>query len=164
MPRPPRRAARVGERFHTWLERRFTTAPTLLDEPDETRDPDADLARLIDAFEAGPFARRTPMATEVPFSLFLGGQVVRGRIDAVFDDRGRPEVIDWKTGRARPNPLQLAVYRLAWAELHGLDPGDVAVAFYDVLAGTLTRPSGLPDRAALERLVARLTPGAPPGP
>ena len=27
-----------------------------------------------------------PLATEVPFALFLGGHVVRGRIDAVFDD------------------------------------------------------------------------------
>ncbi|MBK8463053.1 MAG: UvrD-helicase domain-containing protein [Nigerium sp.] len=164
MPRPPRRAARVGERFHTWLERRFTAAPTLLDEPGEVVDADADLARLIAAFEAGPFARRTPLATEVPFSLFLGGQVVRGRIDAVFDDGGRPEVVDWKTGRARPNPLQLAVYRLAWAELHGLDTGDVDVAFYDVLAGRLTRPSRLPDRADLETLVARLATPAPNAP
>ncbi len=167
LPRPPRRAARVGERFHTWLERRFTTAPTLLDEADEadeTREPDADLARLIEAFQAGPFAHRTPLATEVPFSLFLGGQVVRGRIDAVFGDRGRPEVVDWKTGRARPNPLQLAVYRLAWAELHGLDPAEVDVAFYDVLAGTLTRPSRLPDRDGLESLVAGLVPAAMPGP
>ncbi|MFT3877873.1 MAG: ATP-dependent DNA helicase [Propioniciclava sp.] len=158
MPRPPRRAARVGERFHTWLERRFTAAPTLLDDPVDDLDADADLQRLIDAFESGPFAGRTPVATEIPFSLFLGGQVVRGRIDAVFEDRGRPQVIDWKTGRGSANPLQLAVYRLAWAELHGLDIEDVEVGFYDVLARTLTRPSQLPGREELERLVTRMTP------
>ncbi|MBB1502178.1 ATP-dependent helicase [Propioniciclava sp. MC1683] len=158
MPRPPRRAARVGELFHAWLERRFVATPALLEDPDEDVATDADLARLVAAFEAGPFADRTPHATEVPFSLFLAGQVVRGRIDAVFTDRGRPEVVDWKTGRGRANPLQLAVYRLAWAELNGLAVDDVDAAFFDVTRGVLVRPSGLPDRAGLERLVGRLTP------
>ncbi|MDO5534455.1 MAG: ATP-dependent DNA helicase [Propionibacteriaceae bacterium] len=153
MPTPPRRAARVGELFHTWLERRFTAAPTLLVDPDEETPADADLAALVEAFEAGPFADRTAHATEVPFSLFLAGQVVRGRIDAVFTDGDRPEVVDWKTGRGRPNPLQLAVYRLAWAELQGLEVEEVDAAFHDVLTGRVIRPRDLPDRAGLERLV-----------
>ncbi len=159
MPAPPRRAARVGELFHAWLERRFAATPSLLDDPDDDAAPDEALSALIDAFEAGPFADRTPHATEVPFSLFLAGQVVRGRIDAVFTDGGRPEVVDWKTGRGRPNPLQLAVYRLAWAELNGLEVDDVDAAFHDVLTGEVIRPRGLPDRAGLEQVVGRLTPG-----
>ena len=159
MPAPPRRAARVGELFHAWLERRFTAAPTLLVEHDDEVGSDAELARLVTAFEAGPFADRTPHATEVPFSLFLAGQVVRGRIDAVFTDGERPEVIDWKTGRARANPLQLAVYRLAWAELAGLHVDQVDAAFHDVLTGRVLRPQRLPDRARLEAVVGRLTPG-----
>ena len=159
MPPPPRRAARVGELFHAWLERRFTAAPTLLVEHDDEVGSDAELARLVTAFEAGPFADRTPHATEVPFSLFLAGQVVRGRIDAVFTDGERPEVIDWKTGRARANPLQLAVYRLAWAELAGLHVDQVDAAFHDVLTGRVLRPQRLPDRARLEAVVGRLTPG-----
>ena len=159
MPAPPRRAARVGELFHAWLERRFTAAPTLLAEPDEEVRTDAGLAALVEAFESGPFADRTPYATEVPFSLFLAGQVVRGRIDAVFTDAGRTEVVDWKTGRGRPNPLQLAVYRLAWAELQGIGVADVDAAFVDVLTGQVVRPTGLPGRHVLERMVGRLAPG-----
>ncbi len=120
---------------------------------------DAGLAALVEAFESGPFADRTPYATEVPFSLFLAGQVVRGRIDAVFTDAGRTEVVDWKTGRGRPNPLQLAVYRLAWAELQGIGVADVDAAFVDVLTGQVVRPTGLPGRHALERMVGRLAPG-----
>ena len=159
MPAPPRRAARVGELFHAWLERRFVATPTLIEDPDEEPTTDADLAALVASFEAGPFADRTPHATEVPFSLFLAGQVVRGRIDAVFTDRGRHEVVDWKTGRGRANPLQLAVYRLAWAELNGLPLDEVEASFFDVSRGTLVRPSDLPDRAGLERLVGRLARG-----
>lgn len=158
MPTPPRRAARVGELFHAWLERRFTAAPTLLAEPDDEVESDAELARLVSAFESGPFAHRTPHATEVPFSLFLAGQVVRGRIDAVFTDGGRPEVVDWKTGRGRPNPLQLAVYRLAWSELAGVPLEEVDAAFHDVLTGKVIRPVGLPDREGLESVVGRLAP------
>ena len=159
MPTAPRRAARVGELFHAWLERRFVATPALLEDPDEDLAGDADLAKLVAAFEAGPFATRTPAATEVPFSLFLGGQVVRGRIDAVFADRGRHEVVDWKTGRGRANPLQLAVYRLAWAELNGLAVDEVEAMFFDVQAATLVRPSDLPGRADLERLVGALARG-----
>ncbi len=157
MPRPPRRQAWVGERFHAWLERRFASAPTLLDDdPDDGAPTDESLGALIEAFEAGPYADRHPLATEVPFSLFLGGQVVRGRIDAVFDEGGRPCVVDWKTGRAASaDPLQLSVYRLAWAELHGLALADVDAVFYDVATRRTVRPRRLLDRTALDALVAR---------
>ena len=50
-------------------------------------DDDDDLRELIEAFEQGPFARpATPHAVEAPFALVLAGQVVRGRIDAVYRD------------------------------------------------------------------------------
>lgn len=159
MPRAPLAATRQGERFHAWLERRFSgevSLPDVLDDPP----PGARLDALIDAFESGPWADRVPIAVEVPFALVLGGRVVRGRIDAVYTDRGRPEVVDWKTGQARrADPVQLAVYRLAWAELTGTDPAAIDVAFVDVLTGRAIRPGGLPDRGALESLVA----GSPPG-
>ena len=158
MPVRPASASRTGEAFHAWLERRFSVAPVLVHADDPPEEPDATLAALVAAFEAGRFGRRQPTAVEVPFSLVLGGQVVRGRIDAVFTDEGRPDVVDWKTGGARqPDPLQLAVYRLAWAELNGLAADDVGAAFHDVLADRLIRPASLPDRAELERLVAGLT-------
>ncbi|WP_342371713.1 ATP-dependent DNA helicase [Propioniciclava soli] len=159
MPRPPRPAARTGERFHAWLERRFATAASLLvDAPDDEADTDADLAALIAAFEEGPYADATPIATEVPFALFLGGQVVRGRIDAVFDEHGRACVVDWKTGHAAgADPLQLAVYRLAWAEITGVDVAEVDAVFHDVPTGAVIRPTNLPGREALDAMVARTT-------
>ena len=82
-------------------------------------DDEDDLAELIARFEAGPFADRVPHAVEPPFALVLAGQVVRGRIDAVYAEPDGYLVVDWKTNRAATaDPLQLAIYRLAWAELH----------------------------------------------
>ncbi|MGK5639660.1 UvrD-helicase domain-containing protein [Streptomyces sp. URMC 126] len=64
------------------------------------------------------------------------------------------EIVDWKTGRdGTADPLQLAVYRLAWAERHGLPLSAVAAAFVHVRDGRVVRPSGLPDRAGLERIL-----------
>jgi DNA helicase-2/ATP-dependent DNA helicase PcrA len=93
---------------------------------------------------------------ETPFTLVLGGRLVRGRIDAVFATAdGRPQVVDWKTGNAhRADPLQLACYRLAWAELNGLAAAEVDAVFYDLHSAEIVRPSDLPDRAGLERLLA----------
>lgn len=156
MPVPPRRETRVGEGFHAWLERRLASEPTLL--PAETDEvPDVPLATLIDRFQAGQYADRTPDEVEVPFALVLGGQVIRGRIDAVYTDAGGVQVVDWKTGAARrANPLQLAVYRVAWAEIAGLDVADVDAVFYDVQRDEVIRPRGLLGRPQLERLVERL--------
>ena len=82
------------------------------------------------------------MAVEPPFALVLGGQVVRGRIDAVFaEDDGGFLLVDWKTNRAHDaDPVQLAVYRLAWAELHGVPLERVRAAFYYVRDGEVVDP------------------------
>ncbi|RNL77270.1 ATP-dependent helicase [Nocardioides marmorisolisilvae] len=160
MPRPPSRAARFGTRFHTWVEQRFGQQQVL--DPDDLPgradvgiESDEDLAAAIEAFEAGPFAERVPHATETPFALVLAGQVVRGRIDAVFaEPDGRWLVVDWKTGRAdSADPLQLAVYRLAWAELVGVPVEKVSAAFHYVRTGETVEPDDLLDRPGLEGLL-----------
>ncbi|WP_432095060.1 UvrD-helicase domain-containing protein [Streptomyces sp. bgisy100] len=184
MPRPPQPAARRGTRFHAWVESRFEELPLPmlgpdelpggLDGPDDRTDPDIsdehDLTALKEAFERTPYAHRTPYRVEEPFQLTLAGRLIRGRIDAVYRERGqdgdRYEIVDWKTGRGRTaDPLQLAVYRLAWAERHGLPLSAVTASFLHVRSGEVVRPSGLPDRAALERLLlsgaAQPVPGGP---
>ncbi|WP_189981444.1 ATP-dependent helicase [Streptomyces capoamus] len=164
MPRPPQPAARRGTRFHAWVEARFEELTLPLLEPDELPGADAeiaderDLEALKEAFERTEYAQRTPYRVEAPFQLTLAGRVVRGRIDAVYrngdGDGTTYEIVDWKTGRARTaDPLQLAVYRLAWAEQQGVPPESVTAAFLYVRTGEVVRPEGLPDRAALERLL-----------
>ncbi len=158
MPRLISPEQRAGTAFHRWLEQRFAAQAPLVDDlPDDTDTVDQ---ALRDAFLTGPFADRTPLAVEVPFSLVLGGRLVRGRIDAVFDgaDGHRFLVVDWKTGHAgAADPLQLAYYRLAWAELSGAPVAAVDAVFYDVQQGGVRRPGALPDREQLEGIVTRLS-------
>jgi DNA helicase-2/ATP-dependent DNA helicase PcrA len=115
---------------------------------------DADLGELQRAFQASPYAARRPHAVEAPFALPLGGRVVRGRIDAVYDlGGGRWEVVDWKTGNEPADPLQLAVYRLAWARLQGVPPDAVDAAFLYVRTGDVVRHDDLPGADELAALL-----------
>ena len=160
MPRPPSRAARFGTVFHAWVEARFGQQPLL--DPDDLPgrydtgiDDDADLDAVIAAFEQGPFADRVPHAVEASFALVLAGQVVRGRIDAVYDEPdGGFLLVDWKTNRHEDaDPLQLALYRVAWAELRGVPLEQVRAAFHYVRTGRTVEPADLPDRQALEAML-----------
>jgi DNA helicase-2/ATP-dependent DNA helicase PcrA len=159
MPRQPSSAARFGTRFHAWVEARF--GQQLLLDPDELAgradagiDDESDLKDLIVAFEAGPFADRVPHAVEAPFALVLAGQVVRGRIDAVYRTDDGFLVVDWKTNRAETaDPLQLGIYRLAWAEMAGVPVEQVAAGFYYVRTGNLVEHTELPVRTDLEALL-----------
>ena len=165
MPRPPSPAARFGTRFHAWVESRFGQQQMI--DPDELPgrgdlgiDDEDDLRELIARFEEGPFADRTPYVVEPAFALVLAGQVVRGRIDAVYQEQVDGVegflVVDWKTNQKQTaDPLQLAIYRLAWAELAGVEPERVRVAFHYVRSGETVTPdeAELPGRPALERIV-----------
>jgi DNA helicase-2/ATP-dependent DNA helicase PcrA len=160
MPRPPSPAALFGTRFHAWVEARFGQQQLL--DPDELPgrgdagiEDDADLQDLIERFENGPFADRVPVGVEAPFALVLAGQVVRGRIDAVYaEPDGRWLVVDWKTNREQTaDPLQLALYRLAWADLVGVPVAQVDAAFHYVRTGQTVVPADLPERAALDELL-----------
>ncbi|MEV5435473.1 UvrD-helicase domain-containing protein [Streptomyces sp. NPDC052682] len=173
MPRPPQPAARRGTRFHAWVESRFEALTLPLLEPDDLPGRDAeiadehDLEALKDAFERTAYAHRTPYRVEAPFQLALAGRVVRGRIDAVYKEgdgeQATYEIVDWKTGRGgTADPLQLALYRLAWAEQQGVPLESVTAAFLYVRTGEVVRPEGLPDRAALERLLLGETSGDEP--
>lgn len=153
MPRLVSQAQRWGIDFHRWLENRFANQAALL--ADESELVGATYDRLREGFEASPYANAVPVAVETPFTLVLSGQLVRGRIDAVFiGDDGRHHVVDWKTGSAAAaDPLQLACYRLAWAEMTSVPVSEVDAVFYDLQRGEVVRPPSLADRAGLEAVV-----------
>jgi DNA helicase-2/ATP-dependent DNA helicase PcrA len=118
----------------------------------------------VETFRQSEWAHRAPAHVEVPVETRIGDVVVRGRIDAVFRDAdGRWDLVDWKTGR-RPSAaqlkvkaVQLAVYRLAWARLAGVEPSAVGAAFLYVATGELVRPPLL-DEAELAALLAAPAP------
>ncbi|MEH0826794.1 MULTISPECIES: ATP-dependent helicase [unclassified Micromonospora] len=166
MPTEPNPYARRGTAFHTWLEQRFG-ADRLLDvdelpgAADADAAPDEALAELQERFLASEWAERVPVEVEVPFATVLAGVVVRGRMDAVFArPGGRYDVVDWKTGRqpsgreAEAAAVQLAVYRLAWAELAGVPVDRVGAAFHYVRDQVTVRPADLLDADGLTALIA----------
>ena len=170
MPRPPAPYARRGTAFHQWLEERFgqqrlIDADDLFgadDAEDAAAGLDADLTDLRDRFEASSWAGRWPREVEVPFETLIGDRLVRGRIDAVFDDAGDGtfDVVDWKTGQPPSSAaeqhavaVQLAAYRLAWAALAGVPVGRVRAAFHYIRPGLTVRPADLLDEAGLAALI-----------
>ena len=166
MPRRPHPAARLGTELHRWIEGQYAIQTLFdleeLDAADE-HDTDAGLAELREAFLRTPYAARAPLAVEEPFALSLGGRVVRGRIDAVFArPDGGVEVVDWKSGRRGGiSDVQLAIYRLAWAELSGIHPDRISAAFVMVQTGEVIESAHLLDRADLERILASAGPSGP---
>ena len=165
MPVRPDPQSRRGTAFHRWLEQRFGSQQLLdLDElpgaGDEGAADDAALAELQAAFLRGAWADRVPTAVEVGFATTVAGVVIRGRMDAVFaGEDGAFDVIDWKTGRrpsgrhAQAVAIQLAAYRLAWAELAGVPVDDVRAGFYYVRDDLTVRPADLLDADGLEGLI-----------
>lgn len=158
MPREPVAGARFGTRFHAWVETQFAEGQQSLLDPgdlpgrgDTHIQDDDELDEVIRSFQDGPYGGSSPYAVEAPFSIMLGGQQVIGRIDAVYRTETGFDVVDWKTNRrATSDPLQLAIYRLAWAELQGIDPSQVDGVFYYVRLDEVRRYSDLPGRADLE--------------
>ncbi|MGH3676784.1 MAG: RecB family exonuclease, partial [Mycobacterium sp.] len=163
LPVRPDAHALLGTAFHDWVQR-FYGAERLFDLDDLPGAVDGELARadaeglaeLQAAFAASPWATRTPVDVEVPFDMVIAGTsntIVRGRIDAVFDDGdGGVTVVDWKTGEPPQTPeaerhaaVQLAVYRLAWAALQGRPATSVRAAFHYVRSGQTVTPKSLPE-------------------
>jgi len=175
VPQPPSPQARLGTRFHAWVEGYFGAA-TLVDvdalpgADDDSLPAAADLERLREAFRATPWADRRPMAVEQEVHTSVDGYVVNSRIDAVFGDVDRTDVpdgvvvVDWKTGRPPEDPaeraareLQLAVYRLAWSRWKGLPLEKVRAAFCYVATGTTVYPEHLLDEEGITALLRGVT-------
>ena len=174
MPQRPTPYARRGTAFHAWLEQRFGAAQLLdLDElpgaADEGSASDDALADLQEAFLASDWADRRPVEAEVPFETVIAGVAVRGRMDAVFaDPDGGFTVVDWKTGplpddaRLPALAVQLAAYRMAWADLAGVPPENVRAAFHYVRADVTLRPADLLDADGLRALLESVPTAARP--
>ena len=173
MPRQPSRAARFGTRFHHWVERYFDSRlpngglgqqqlidlDDLPDRADSGTHGEQELRNLCEAFASGRFGGTVPYAIEAPFSIWIAGRLIRGRIDAVYQQppesrEARFQVVDWKTGSTEAaDPLQLAIYRLAWAEAYGLPLSEIDAIFFHVRTDEIVRPQALPDRQEIEAIL-----------
>jgi DNA helicase-2/ATP-dependent DNA helicase PcrA len=116
-----------------------------LTEPDDVADPlDAPEPGGTDPFEVfrrSAYAERTPHLIEAPFDLELDNGVrVRGRIDAVYSDRDRWEIVDFKSGRLKDDPamdVQLETYAVALDRVGVLDGRPTDAVFVYLGGGSL---------------------------
>jgi ATP-dependent DNA helicase UvrD/PcrA len=144
LPERPSPARRIGVEVHRWIEERARGLTGLADEEALDR-PGAHversrLAELQDSFAKLGYQERPlahldtgePMA-ELPFVIKIGGRLVRGRIDAVYETQdGGLEVVDFKTG-AETDFDQLSFYAAALNQL-GIGAGRPLTLTYVYLA------------------------------
>jgi DNA helicase-2/ATP-dependent DNA helicase PcrA len=164
MPERPYRATRLGTLFHSWVEERSgvgALAETIdafdaeQDDPDRQIERD-ELDRLIETFERSPWASLKPIEVEREVHLPFDGRVIICKIDAVYRVNGRYQVVDWKTGKAPKDSLdlerrqlQLAIYRLAYARWAGIDASVIDACFYFVSDDTIIEPERIFDETEL---------------
>lgn len=178
MPDKPYRATRLGTQFHEWVESRFgstSSSETLdalaieIDGVDTDGVADAEkLAELQATFERSAWATRKPVDVEIEIHVPFDDRVVICKIDAVYADGDRYEIVDWKTGRAprdaadlEAKQLQLALYRLAYAQWKNIAPEKIDAAFYFVADDTVIRPEHIFSESELRAAWARSVGTAP---
>ena len=162
VPRSQDPYSRRGTEFHMWVEKQFSAMTLFDDSYMDYFDPieeDGKLEDLKKAWLSSTYANRTPAAIEVPFESVVGGVLIRGRIDAVYETADGFEVVDWKTGSKQLGEsaaIQLAMYRLAWAKLKNIDVTKVSAAFHYVPTSVTDKRADLLDEAALVSLIQSL--------
>ena len=163
MPERPYKATQIGTLFHSWVEERYGLGGTSeeldalgfeLDDGDAAGD--AELVRLQDTFARSIWAGRKPIDVEREIHLPFDGRIVICKIDAVYFDGDRYQVVDWKTGKAPKDAadlerkqLQLALYRLAYARWAGVSPDLIDAVFYFVADDAVVTPDRIFDEAEL---------------
>ena len=165
MPRPPQPAARRGTRFHAWVEARFEELRLPMLEPEELPGGDAEIADERDLESPQGGLRTHPVRP--PHAVPRGGPLparhrrpgrpgpYRRRLpESDGDGRRRTRSSTGRPAAHRTaDPLQLAVYRLAWAEQQGVPLDSVRAAFLYVRTGEVVDPRASPAGTALERLL-----------
>ncbi len=158
LPRRFGAAARRGTAIHRQIELHNLGAIPLT-EPEDVADPADDTQARppgsggldpFDVFMESRFASMTPRFTEAPFEISLDqGVKVRGRIDAVYVENDRWEIVDFKSGRARSDPglkVQLETYAVAMDRIHDIGTDPLTVTFAYLGGGRLEERSEVADR------------------
>jgi DNA helicase-2/ATP-dependent DNA helicase PcrA len=170
MPNHIDKYARRGTDFHLWLENHFEH-PSLISMDDlfnqsssviSEEFADAPLDKLRKAWLASEWASKQPVGVEVGFETMIDNTLIRGRIDAVYQNGDQFEVVDWKTGKVKDGDdlataaIQLAMYRLAYSKLKTVPIEKISAAFHYVADNQTVRPADILDEQALITLVSKI--------
>lgn len=161
MPEKPYTQTMAGTLFHSWVEQRFgilSNSEELdsleLAHEDEATTRTVEELRAI--FEESRFSRMTPHSIESEIQVTIQGNTFICKLDAVFKTETGYEIVDWKTGKPpvgekeiADRALQLALYRMAFARLHGIDPAKIEVCLYYVADDLEIKPEVVPSEGEL---------------
>ena len=141
MPKAPHFGADMGTLFHEWVENYYRqrahggsmVALPGAEDYDKLQSEileQAALRELIEQFSESEWASEQPFAVEEPFTVIIHDRIVKGRIDAVFQDGDRWILVDWKThSQHDADPVQLSIYRIAYAKKHNIPLERITAAF-----------------------------------
>ena len=162
MPNHIDKYARRGTAFHLWVEKQFVD-PQIFDEDifdgGNQNPDDLPLKELQEKWRTSLWSSKVPVGVEVPFETVIGSTLIRGRIDAVYKEGDKYEVVDWKTGKAKSGDdlevaaIQLAMYRLAYSKLFNIPLAMISAAFHYVGSNETVRPADLFSEAQLISIV-----------
>lgn len=111
-------------------------------------------------FERSRFGTTKPRWVEVPFRLAWDDRRVRGRIDAIYETGDGWEVVDFKSGRPRPDPariVQLQAYAVAVDEgILGTERPESLTVTFAYFGDGLEEVSEVVDEAWLTQARARI--------
>jgi len=150
LPTEPSRAATLGQMFHDRVEsllHSWSGQETLELDQDWQPSPDSAVGRrldtLVDNFKRSWWADQSNglrlVETEQSLTVNVGGFVLRGRADAIFEDvQGDLVLVDWKTGgldskTGGPKPehtTQLELYRAMVAQVRSIPAARIQAAIY----------------------------------
>ncbi len=135
LPRRGSNAATIGTAVHRWIETRHGPQGVLVDHEHITGESAGVVAGLRRSFTESAYADHAPISAEAQFDLFVGGHMVRGRVDAIYaHPDGTIELVDFKTGRppVQGDPsaaTQMLIYAIAAADTFKFDPEQLRASF-----------------------------------
>jgi DNA helicase-2/ATP-dependent DNA helicase PcrA len=147
-------SATEGTHFHSCIEEYFAASDDA-----ETQLTDSEIGLN---FLGSRFADRKPFAIEQQIEFVLAGVVVVCKLDAVFENAGLYEVVDWKSGKTPDGPdlaarsIQLALYRIALSEWLSVGVEQIQVSFYFAADGKEVAPDALLSKPELEEKLAEV--------
>lgn len=137
--------AQRGTEFHRLLEERWLKDVELTEQ--DWAEEDFDLKAN---FDSSRFAAIKPEYVEQSIEFELGGLIVVCKIDAVFNQNGEYQVVDWKSGSSPTNQedldvrsIQLALYRIAFSKWQRIGVERVRASFFFAGDGKEVTPEKL---------------------
>ncbi|MFM1796103.1 MAG: hypothetical protein RLZZ340_780, partial [Actinomycetota bacterium] len=159
VPSQPYAQSRRGNLFHAWVEKRFAPSGNLLDDEEfELEDEEYfyTIEELKSNFENSRFAKLTPLAVEQEIQLTIDQNTFICKMDAIYEAEDGVQIVDWKTNKPptdaedlRRRSLQLALYRLAFAEYSKMPIEKVQASFFFVGEGEELTPKAILGKAEI---------------